>query len=63
MSLLDHVGLIEHGTWIGYVWLTDKGRWYQRALAEVDSWDELEESGFPHDDRECSDACWTLPVA
>jgi hypothetical protein len=62
LGMLEHAGLLDHGTSLRGAWLTDKGHWYLAALREV-QFDDLDEVGFPHDGEACTDACWRLPVA
>lgn len=62
LSVLDHVGLTEHGGSIGGSWLTDKGRAVQQllSLGTADSVDEmLDGAGYPHDGEPCPGHCWT----
>lgn len=65
LSMLTRAGLIEHGSSISGSWLTDKGRYYQTALAGIADWDFLDEGnfGYPHDGKDCTDACWRIEVA
>lgn len=58
MSALDEAGLLEHGSSLDSAWLTDKGRWYAAALRTIDTWDALEDSGYPHGLADCTEACW-----
>jgi hypothetical protein len=68
LSSLDHAELIEHGSSIGYSWLTAKGKWVLWALSTVgveDLDDRLDEHGYPHYDgkgscAECTEDCWRI---
>lgn len=62
LSLMDSVGLLEHGSVIDAAWLTPKGEWYLRQLRKVDDWDVLEQIGLPHDGKPCTDRCWLPPI-
>jgi hypothetical protein len=61
LSALDNADLLEHGGTIHGSWLTDKGEWYQKALASITDWDEIA-VGVPHDGGSCTDACWGQPI-
>lgn len=73
IGLLNHAGLLEHGSSHHGSWLTDRGRWVLWAvdqLGGIDALDaRLEHTGYPHEwdskkhaMQECADACWTIPT-
>ncbi|MFG3585106.1 hypothetical protein [Streptomyces sp. NPDC047990] len=61
MSVLDVAELTEHGTTINGAWLTPKGAWCLQAMRAV-PFEQLSDSGLPHDGRACNDDCWKLPA-
>lgn len=58
LSMLDTVGLIEHGGTIGGSWLTGKGEYFRRVLSEM-TLEQIGEGGLPHGGEDCTDACWS----
>jgi hypothetical protein len=56
LSQLDEAKLLEHGSSIGGSWLTGKGKHYL-ALMQRYTWDDVEDTGFPHDGGECPPSC------
>lgn len=61
LSILDQVGLTEHGGSLQGSWLTDKGEAVRRLMAlagpgRLD--DVLDSTGLPHGGEPCPGGCW-----
>ncbi|MFJ4988802.1 hypothetical protein ACIP9H_34000 [Streptomyces sp. NPDC088732] len=63
LTMLENVGLIDHGFTLNGSWLTDKGRWYLQALQQIDDWSVIDADGIGSPEHECTDACWTAAVS
>lgn len=68
LSQLTDAELIQHGVDISGSWLTPKGEWYLAALRTITDWTDLDKGdrssiGFPHDEADCTDACWKVPIS
>ena len=62
LTLLSRAGLMEHGSAIGGSWLTPKGEYFRATLGGL-TWDAVDTTGPPHENGECTDACWELSEA
>lgn len=61
LGAMERAGLIEHGTSLRGVWLTEKGKWCLAAMRATE-FDDLDQQGYPHDGKPCTDACWRAPA-
>ncbi|HEV7194902.1 MAG TPA: hypothetical protein VGN19_03090 [Pedococcus sp.] len=73
LSVLDHAGLMDHGSSVVGAWLTPRGRWWLYAVETVGGISGLSGRfdepgiGYPHTGeaadagQECTDACWVVP--
>jgi hypothetical protein len=59
---LETSGLLEHGGNFYGSWLTDQGRVYLSLMRDC-GYDDLEETGFPHEGAPCPDSCpYSIPA-
>jgi hypothetical protein len=56
LSLMDHTGLIEHGSSIGGSWITPKGEHFL-GLMRRHGYDDVEQAELPHDGADCPTDC------
>ena len=66
LGALQDAELIDHGTSFYSSWLTDKGKWFIRAVEDQGGIeglnDRLEFCGLPQHTGECTEYCWKLPI-
>ncbi|MGN6724096.1 MAG: hypothetical protein ACTHJM_15930 [Marmoricola sp.] len=68
VNAIQDADLIDHGTSLYSSWVTEKGKWFLRAVEDAGGidglFDKLEYVGLPQHDgdwkRECTDECWKV---